>query len=46
MRVKDDIRTVTHIASKYGLNAETVVRGIEERSRVEVRPFQMNLVLG
>jgi hypothetical protein len=45
MRVKDDIRTVTHIASKYGLNAEAVVQGIEESSRVEVRPFQMNLVL-
>jgi hypothetical protein len=46
MRVKDDIRTVTHIASKYGINVEAVVRGIEERSRVEVRPFQMNLMFG
>lgn len=46
MRVRDDIRTVSHIASKYGLNAEAVVRGIEERSQVEVRPFQMKLVVG
>ena len=46
MRVIDDIRMVFHIASKYGLNAEAVVRGIEERSQVDVRPFQMKLVLG